>query len=307
MSAFRWESITLPSAVDELPLSACLCIPESPVRGVVQLVHGMAEHKERYQPVMEALAQAGYAAFLHDHRGHGASVASAEDLGFMGDETGTALVEDVYQLTCWLRERFPGVPVTLFGHSMGSLVVRQYLRRHDDAIDRLIVCGAVCSNPAVGVGISLAKLIGAVKGMKHHPALIHQMAFGANNKQFPGAASPNAWLSTDAAQVAKYDADPLCGFMFTCNGFLNLFRLIQGAFAVEGWQMTKPELPILFIAGSDDPVIGGEAKWQQSMQHLRERGYTHVQGKLYAGMRHEILNEPCANEVIQDMLKFIQA
>lgn len=307
MSTYRWETMTIPSNADKLPLSCMLCVPEDEVRGIVQLVHGMAEHKERYQPVMEALAAAGYAAFIHDHRGHGQSVQSADDLGYMGDETGTAIVEDVYQLTSMLKQRFPGLPVTLFGHSMGSLVVRKYLKTHDDAIDKLIACGVVGGNPAAGAAIGLAKAIGAVKGMHHRPMLVQNLALGSNNKAFPDAKSPSAWLNTDEAAVAAYDADPLCGFVFTCNGFLNLFHLMADVFSPNGWQMKKPAMPILLIAGGDDPVIGGEKGWHGSKDFLVQRGYTHVQAKLYAGMRHEILNEPKAQLVIDDMLAFINA
>lgn len=305
MSACHWENLTIQSNYDQLPLSAFLCIPEGSVRGIVQLVHGMAEHKERYQPVMEALAAQGFAAFLHDHRGHGASVQSPADLGFMNDETGTAIVEDVYQCTCLLKQRFPGVPLTLFGHSMGSLVVRKYLKQHDDAIDGLIACGVVSGNPAAGVAVGLAKLIGLVKGMHHRPALVQSLALGSNNKAFPEAKSPSAWLNTDEAAVAAYDADPLCGFVFTCNGFMNLFHLVSDCFDKRGWQMKKPELPILLIAGGDDPVIGGEAGWAASQQMLADVGYTNVQAKLYPGMRHEILNEPKADIVVADLLAFI--
>ena len=123
------------------PSSAGSAIDEDCIKGVVQFSHGMAEHKERYYPLMEYLAANGFASAINDHRGHGESVRAKEDRGYFYDDTSDFVVEDIHQITTELKKRFPGKPVYLFGHSMGSLIVRKYIKKYDDEISKLIVCG----------------------------------------------------------------------------------------------------------------------------------------------------------------------
>lgn len=300
------EILTLNSEFDGLPLSVALYAPEGDVKGIVQLAHGMSEHKERYFPFMEYLASEGYASILHDHRGHGASVKAADDLGYMYDETGAAIVEDVHQLTLYMKERFPGVPVYLFGHSMGSLIVRVYLRKYDSEIDKLIVCGAPGKNPAVGAAKALIKILKAVKGERHVSKLMFNLALGGFNKSIPNPRTDCDWLSVNTANVDEYLGCPLCGFGFTLNGYQNLMMIMEACFLEEGWGMNNPDLPIFFIAGSSDPCIGGKDGWMDSQIFLRKKGYTSVDGKLYEGYRHEILNEEIAEDVFRDILAFIE-
>ena len=122
---------TIPSAYDELPLSCLVYEPDETPKGIVQLVHGMCEHKERYEELMAFLCENGYVVACHDHRGHGDSVRSQEDWGWFGDTTGEAVVNDAVQFTEYLKEKYPDIPVTLFGHSMGSMVVRCYIQKHE--------------------------------------------------------------------------------------------------------------------------------------------------------------------------------
>ena len=136
------EKFTLNSLYDSLPLSCCAYLPEGEPKGIFQIVHGMCEYKERYDDFMRFLAENGLIAAAHDHRGHGKSVKEEADLGWFGDKKARAVVEDAVLVTRKLKERYPNLPVTLFGHSMGSMVVRCYIQNYDDEIDRLIVCGS---------------------------------------------------------------------------------------------------------------------------------------------------------------------
>ena len=155
---------TIISPVDGLKLALMYTAPADEPKGIVQIAHGMCEHKERYAPLMEFLADNGYSVVCHDHRGHGASVKSPEDLGYMGKGGWLAMVKDTKAVTDWAKEKWPGLPLTLFGHSMGSMVVRSYAKRYDKDIDSLIVCGCPSDNPAKSAGILLAKMTGRVKG-----------------------------------------------------------------------------------------------------------------------------------------------
>lgn len=300
------EYIQLNSECDNLPLSVAVFIPDDEIKGIVQLSHGMAEHKERYYGFMEFLAGKGYACIINDHRGHGQSVRDKEDLGYFYDDGADYIVEDLHQLTEYIKERFPGRPVYLFGHSMGSLVVRKYIKKYDGDIAKLIVCGSPSQNPLVGVALGLVKVQKAFKGDRYRSSLIQGLAFGSYNKKIKNPLSENAWLSADGENVSKYEQDELCGFVFTLNGFRNLFLLVKEVYSPEGWAMKNRELPIFFIAGADDPVIVDEKKWKQSQDFLRERGYKDVTGKLYEGKRHEILNEGIKSKVYEDVIDFIR-
>ena len=132
------ETFTVPGAADGVQLSTLVIAPERP-KAVLQLVHGMAEHKERYIPVMNYLSEAGYACVICDLRGHGATVKDKEDLGWLGKGGMRALVDDVHCVTDWAKAKYPGLPVFLFGHSMGSMIVRSFLKRYDKDIAGLIV------------------------------------------------------------------------------------------------------------------------------------------------------------------------
>ena len=288
----KQEYFTVASAVDGLPLSVLLVTPEEAPKGLVQFCHGMAEYKERYLPFMEWLAAQGYACLIHDHRGHGQSVRAQEDLGWFGEDGGRAVVEDTHQMTLFFREKFPGLPLTLFGHSMGSLIVRCYLRQYDKDLDALVVSGCVSENPAAKIALGLVRFLEKSKGDRHRSKLITGMAFGSYAKPFKGETSPNCWLNTDADAVAAYDADPLCGFTFTLNGYEALFTLCGACYETEGWGMAKPELPIHFVSGADDPCMTSAKLFASAVAFLRGRGYRAVSSRLFSGMRHEILNEP---------------
>ena len=302
------EILKIDSAFDGLPLSTAVYAPDEgcQVKGIVQMAHGMSEHKERYFPFMEFLADAGYACIIHDHRGHGESVKDGGDLGYMYDETGEAIVEDVHQLTLYMKERFPGVPVYLFGHSMGSIIVRVYLRKYDGEIDKLISCGAPGKNPAVGPAKALIKILKAMKGDHHVSKLMYNLSLGGFNKTIQNPRTECDWLSVNEANVDEYMDCPLCGFGFTLNGYQNLMLIMEACFLESGWGMQNPDLPIYFIAGSADPCIGGEETWMESRRFLEKKGYTNVDGKLYEGYRHEILKEEIAGDVFADVLAFIE-
>ena len=155
------QKFTLESHHDRLLLQGLLVLPEQkPPRAVFQVAHGMCEHKERYLPFLQEMADHGYACVIHDHRGHGGSVRQTEDLGYFYPDGGPALVSDLYQVTRWIREQYPELPLYLFGHSMGSLAVRCYLKRYPDVPDGVFVCGS----PSAAFGLELGERVRAEVG-----------------------------------------------------------------------------------------------------------------------------------------------
>lgn len=299
------EELTIKSNYDGLKLGVSIRTPEKPI-GIIQLVHGMAEHRERYHDFMEYCASAGFVTIIHDHRGHGDSAASSQNYGYFGPDGADTIVEDVHQLTEFIRDRHPGLPLTLFGHSMGSLVVRCYLKKYDRDLDALIVCGSPSKRFGSELGVATAKFLQLFQGDHHRSNFVNNLAFGDYNKKFTDATSPNSWIVSDPAVVAAYDADEKSGFTFTLNGFATLFTLMNRAYSKQGWLVERPDLPVFFVAGADDPCIIDARHFHSAVSFLRSRGYHHVTSKLYPHMRHEILNEPGKSEVYSDLLTFVR-
>ena len=302
--SFNVRKYRIKSPADGLEISILSCSPSSGAKGIVQLVHGMCEHKERYLPFMEFLASEGYASIIHDHRGHGESVKSSDDLGYFYEGGYAALVEDIGAVNRLVRGDYPGLRLALLGHSMGSMAVRSYVRRYDDTADALIVCGSPSYNPAAGIAKVLAKVYVMLAGKKHRPELIQNLAFGSFNRKFGKVSSPHAWVCSDPEIVDRYDRDPLCNFQFTNDGFMNLFSLMQDAYDTENWALHNPQMPVLFISGADDPCLGPKAGFRKAVHAMQKAGYRNVGSILYPDMRHEILNEPDRMKVWDDILDF---
>lgn len=299
----------LQSKYDNLALSCAEYtaegVTQTNAKGVVQIVHGMCEYKERYEGFIDYLTQNGYIVFAHDHRGHGGSVTANENLGYFGDKKGEAIVDDAALVTDEIRRLYSGLSVTLFGHSMGSLVVRAYIQKYEEKIDKLIVCGSPSKNSLAGFGLMLNGVISAFRGKKYRSRLMANASTGGGDDKFPGEGK-NAWLTRDKTVVEKYNADEKCNFVFSCNGFSNLLHLVKNAYKKKKYPAKHSDLPIFFMAGADDPVIGSEKKWLAAQQFLRDVGYKNVTGKSYPKMRHEILNELGKEEVYADALAFIE-
>ena len=303
------REFTLQSKYDNLALSCAEYtaegVTQTNAKGVVQIVHGMCEYKERYEGFIDYLTQNGYIVFAHDHRGHGGSVTANENLGYFGDKKGEAIVDDAALVTDEIRRLYSGLSVTLFGHSMGSLVVRAYIQKYEEKIDKLIVCGSPSKNSLAGFGLMLNGVISAFRGKKYRSRLMANASTGGGDDKFPGEGK-NAWLTRDKTVVEKYNADEKCNFVFSCNGFSNLLHLVKNAYKKKKYPAKHSDLPIFFMAGADDPVIGSEKKWLAAQQFLRDVGYKNVTGKSYPKMRHEILNELGKEEVYADALAFIE-
>ena len=294
----------LASTSDSLPIRVSVSTPPAGVnvKAVVQLVHGMCDHKERYYPFIEFLNNHGYVCVIHDHRGHGASVLTSHDLGYFYRAGYKGMIEDVHMVGDVLRKQYPDVPFILLGHSMGSMVVRSFANQYDDAIDALIVCGSPSYNVGASIGEKLASRYAKKYGDHYRPEKIQKLSFGSFNRKFKSENSPNAWVCSDRAVVEKYDADTLCNFIFTANGFENLFELMQYTYDEKNWKMSNKLMPILFVSGADDPCIGSKNKFNKAVNKMKKVGYINVTSKLYPNMRHEILNETEKQRVWDDIL-----
>ena len=289
-------------------IHARMAVPDREVRGVVQIAHGIAEYINRYDGFMHFLAENGFVAVGNDHLGHGQSIAIPEEQGIFAEKDGWKYVlDDMDKLHKIMKEKYPDVPYIFFGHSMGSFLVRHYAILHPDQPDLLIVCGTGHQEAAlVKAGNAMAKLGVAISGPRKIGKLLNQVAFGSYTKGIENLRTPFDWLNRNPAEVDKYANDPLCGFIPT----VSLFRDMMGGIAFitdeKNIAMMNKQTPVLFIAGGDDPVGDKGEGVKRAVQAFQTAGVKDVTMKLYPGARHEILLELNRDEVMGDVLAWIE-
>ena len=301
----RADTFTLQSH-DGTSLFVRRWLPDAEPTAVVQIAHGMAEHSARYARFAQALTDAGYAVYADDHRGHG-ETAGGVDVGYFADAGGwDKVVEDLAAVTRRAREEQPGLPVVLFGHSMGSFLARAYAARHGGDLAALVVCGTAGDPGLLGkVGAGIAALEGRVRGRRHTSKLMNTLTFGQYNAKFKPQRTDFDWLSRDEAEVDKYIADPQCGAIFTSGFYSDLLGGLQQIQRDDLVARVPKNLPVLVISGDSDPV-GGDGKGVKAVAAQLERvGVRDVTLKLYPGARHELLNETNRDEVTSDVLAWI--
>ncbi len=279
-------------------------MPSDGVKAIFQIVHGMAEHGERYEDFANFLCQKGFAVVVDDHIGHGKSVKNDNKLGYFGDDMGwDALVEDEKAITEFIKNEIPDAPIVFFGHSMGSFIAREYIRRYgtDSRIKATIFCGSSGKNPAAAIAIRIAGAIAKAKGTMHRSEFINKIAFGTYNSKIPNAKTPFDWLTTDAEIVDKYIEDKYCGFLFTAAGYKDLFTILHTVSGKDWYNEVCNDIPILLTAGEEDPVGTYGKGIKEIYNNLINSGKKDVTIRLYPGMRHEILNETERATVYEDI------
>lgn len=299
------EKFEIKSKYDNLKIKGIIVKPEKEIKGLFFISHGMCEEKSRYYDFMKYLAENDYVVIAYDHRGHGESIKEKDDLGYFYDETGESIVEDLHDVIEHFKRKYPKTKTTLFGHSMGSLVVRCFCEKYDDMIDELIICGSPSQNKFTWLGLLAAKIIKKRKCEKYKSEFLEKLTTGRYNKVFGSEPEKNCWLSRDKHVVKLYNEGELTGFNFTVNGYINLFKLLKNTYKKKNYEVKNKDLKIFFIAGSNDPVIKSKEEWTKSVEFMKNLGYTDVYKKLYKEMRHEILNEIGHQEVYEDILDFI--
>lgn len=304
----RKEEFYFDSRDQQNKIHAIKWIPdvEKPVC-IFQIVHGMAEHIDRYDEFARFLAGKGILVVGEDHLGHGKSVPEGGTYGYFCEhDAANVLVRDVHRLKKIMQEQYPGVLYLILGHSMGSFILRNYLFRYGSGVGGAIIVG---TGMQPGPVLLFARIITAVQkifcGPKHVGKFIDKASFGSYNERFEPARTAFDWLSGETANVDRYLADPLCGFTFTLNGFATLFRLIHNCYDREKLEGMPKQLPILLIAGADDPVGNYGQGVEKVYRSYLEVGMQNVQMKLYEQDRHELLNETDRVSVYGDIYRFI--
>lgn len=276
--------------------------------GIVQIVHGMSEHVERYDEFARYLVSRGYIVCANDHIGHGESVADPSEWGCLPSVGGKeVLINDVHELRKTVASRYARqTPYIMFGHSLGSFIVRAYLARFAEGLAAAVICGTGQQPLLLSkFGNLVARRIAASKGDAYKSTFLDGLGAGSFAKKIDNPRTEFDWISTDDAVVDAYIADESCGVMFSAGGYATLTDLTGEVVTAAAAGAVPADLPLLFIAGALDPVGDMGKGVERAVEQYRRAGVETVDLKLYEGMRHEILNEPGRAEVYADVADWI--
>ena len=258
--------------------------------GVVVLVHGMGEHVRRYDHVADALTAEGFVVYGHDHRGHGASLAPGDEPGHLGPHGWRALVEDLNLVIAHARSDHPHLPVIMLAHSMGSFAAQQFLLDHGSSVDAVALTGTA-----------------AVDLLEPALDLSGDLELSAFNAGFHPARTDFDWLSRDESIVDAYLADPLCGFGIDTASLKEMFAGARHLADPAQLARIPRDLPLYVAVGSKDPVNAELTLLWALVDRYRGAGLNDVTVRVYDEGRHEILNDINRAEVIDELVRWLQA
>ena len=296
-----------PSNAGGLPIHAVEWLPDTVPRAVIQIAHGIAEHILRYESLADYLTERGFAVTGNDHLGHGSS-GPERRLSFGPAGTWEWVTADMDTLRRRTREKFPGIPLFLLGHSMGSFLARTYLIRFPGLVDGCILIGTG-QPPAILIAAGL--LMTAEEqirlGYDRPSRLLNALAFGAYNAPFAPNQTTHDWLSVNEENVDRFLASPLCGGIPTVGLIREMLRGLRFIGKQGNLKRMDISTPILFLSGENDPV-GDMGKGVRRVCTMFSRaGVRDVSIRLYEGDRHEILNETNREQVYADLLRWMDA
>lgn len=278
---------------------------ESP-KAIVVISHGMAEHVSRYNDFAAMLVSRGFAVFGEDHRGHGESAVGR--YGYLADKNGFfRVVDDIHEEILNLRQTYPETKIFLFGHSFGSFISQCYIEKYASSIDGCILCGTAGPRKGLIAAASvLAGIVSALGGKKRPSKFLNAVAFGSYNDRIPDKKTMFDWLSRDEKQVNAYMGDGECGFLCTGGFFCDMFKGFKYIHKNSHIKAIPESLPVFFIAGTADPVGSYGQTVQNLVEIYKNNGIRDVELKLYEDARHELINETNREEVIADVISWLE-
>ncbi len=301
------EEIFFDSRDGASKIRAMRWIPDEAPKCIVQLVHGMAEHIERYDEFACFLASKGILVTGEDMLGHGKSVTDGKYGYFCKKDPATVVVRDIHKLKKLTQEQYPGIPYFIFGHSMGSFILRNYLFMYGKGIDGAIVAGTGMLPKVVVNALKAVVSIVCLFGGEAKPSkFIDNMAFGTYLKKIDNPRTSSDWLTKADEVVDEYIKDPECGFIFTGNGFKTMADLLLRLNKTSNVAKMPVTLPVLIVSGKDDPVGDYGAGPKRVYDQFVAEGMQKVSLKLYDNDRHELLNETDRLTVFNDLYEWIE-
>jgi alpha-beta hydrolase superfamily lysophospholipase len=306
----RTENFTFLSADGKTNIHAVKWFPDhGEFHAILQITHGMIEYIERYRPFAEFLTEKGYLVVGHDHLGHGQSVSTKEDWGYVGlPSPSNLMVEDMHRLRSLIQAEYPEAPYFMLGHSMGSYMLRKYLTIHNKNVNGAIFMGTgMVSDTVTKIGMLTAKILKTFRGWHYRSNFITSVSFGKPYRRFDltGKDSGNSWLTKDEDIVKTYYADPQCTFRFTLNGYMALFEAVYYDGQPQNAAKIPKDFPIFLVSGKDDPVGDFGEGVGKVYELYKEAGITDITLRLYDNDRHEILNELDRDKVYEDILSWM--
>lgn len=286
------------------------------VKGILALSHGMVEHAMRYDRFGCDMVDAGWILSAHDHRGHGRTAQKAEQegtgkFGLLAKEGGfERVVQDLDEVIVKLSSDIPDKDVFLLGHSFGSFVAQSYIETKTcvNHITGCILCGtAGPERLKIGAGVKACRMMRKIKGAEGYSSLLEKLAFGANCKKIKDLKTPSDWLSRDEVSVQLYRDDAWCQFRPTVQFFCDLMGGMQKVHSISNIINIPTSLPILSIHGTADPVGNYGKSVETLIKTYKRCGIKDVTMKGYEGARHELLNETNRDEVVRDILQWLNS
>lgn len=296
------EEVTL-TAKDGYELSLHVFEAEQ-ARGCVQIIHGMEEHKERYDAFAEQLREAGFSVVSSDMRGHGKN---APVLGFFKEKDGYYyLLSDQKQITAYAKERFGVEKVYLFAHSMGTIIARNLMQTESKNYEKVVLSGYPCGPGwlQARLGLLVCRVVKALRGPKYYSKFVANIATGGFNKAIQDPKTEIDWISYNEDNIRAYQADPYCGHGFKVSAYLDLSMLSIRMSNPKNYRDVNRNLPLFLIRGDGDPCTGFDRGAARSVRTLKKAGFVHIRTKTYPHMRHELLNEKDSAAVANDVIGF---
>ncbi|MDY6921746.1 MAG: alpha/beta hydrolase [Pseudomonadota bacterium] len=285
--------------------------PDASPAGIVHLNHGMAEHSARYEPIADLLTAAGYVVYAHDHRGHGHSIPQGGLVGHYADNNGWRLVlADVGTVNQHIRQQHPQLPLVLLGHSMGSFIAQGYCIEQGHTVQAVVLSGSGYTSPA---GLRAPRMLIRLEKLRSGPMgrspLIDNQTFSSFNRQIENPRTEADWLTRHPMEVDKYLADPLCGFLCTNQMWQDLISGLDTLSRERNLRSIPDQLPFYLTSGERDPLSyhRSQHRVNKLADHLRAAGQNDVTVKLYENGRHEIFNELNREEVVNDLLSWMES
>ncbi len=295
---------TYPSSDKRTNIHAIICYPKNgKFDKIIQILHGKREYIERYIPFMEYLTTNGYVAVGHDYLGHGQSVNTKEDLGYIGEPNPNELIiKDIHTLRVMTHKKFPDLPYFMCGHSWGSYLLRQYICLNSQGLTGIILLGTGCENLyKVSIGKGLCEILQFFKGSRHRSMFIANLSVGKNFKRYDMTKTDiyNSFITSDPEMAKEYNEDKKRNFEFTLNAFIGMLDSTLYSCDPKNVIKVRKDLPILFLAGGADPIGSFGEGVKKSANMFREAGIKDVTVKIYENGRHEMLNEINRKEVFE--------
>lgn len=281
-------------------------VGETPL-GSVLIMHGMAEHHGRYLDFIQALNQQGFDVYIYDHRGHGTDKKLSE-LGFIAKKNGASIiVEDALTVCNYIKETARSKKLALFGHSMGSIILRCLIQKQDDFACAISSSTTMPPLAFSTIGVAFGSLIAMIQGPAKKSEFLQKLMFGGKAYTSLCSRTTYDWLTRNNTVIGKYIDDPYCGFTCTTSFYRDLGALCKQAAIRRNIAKTRKDFPLLFLTGDKDPVGGYSTQLIALQKKYNKLGFTNTALTIYAEDRHELLNELNAAEVYQDIFNFLHA